>query len=1090
MGATPPPTINLFTCTLGEAQERGTTGLTLKRYHTVNQFIDYQARRNGDCPALAYPELGDDWSVQMFTFRQLRSISLHVAQYLDTAGNGNSPISFDTELQNQKCVGLLGRSTLDLLFTWLALMRKGVSVLLLAPQCTPEGIRHLCTALGVEIVLYDQYYSAEVAEAEAARPPTSTLFRKYPWQHPTATESLQSCIARGLYAQGDPGDQAIPLHPDHESRVPYYHHTSGTMSVFPKPIPQSHKGACLALPTFDGRGEVTFTTTPLYHGGIADCFRSWTSVSPICLYPGEFPNMTAETITRCFSAIELNYDLEGTYLRKRYFSSVPYVLKILCDTPAGLVFLQRMDIVGVGGAALSSELGHFLVDRGVNLASRFGSAECGFLLSSHRAYEIDKDWEYLRVNNSKIPLVFEATGDFDGKCELVVKSGWPHMGKKNREDGSLATSDLFEAHPVIPNAWKHVGRSDSQITLFTGKKFDPVLIEEAIVNSSALVREAFIFGNGMPYPGALIFRSETAALGRNEQIRDSLWLEMKVINRSGPEHARIPKDMLIILGHTEPLLSRTSKGTIMRGWTEKQYAKTIKNAYEGTSTDLIDVSDEEMGPHVMALIHDIIDHEPNPPLDYDTEFPARLIDSVQATRIRSFLQKQILGKYHTVQLPWNIVYNCGTVKNLTEYMINARSGFTSPQDDDTKEMNAMAEHYSSKLVSPSVEWPKALQPPGRGRVVVLTGATGALGSHILHQLRMDGGVTEIICLVRASNVTEARTRVFQGLEKRQLDHGANLDHRISYVPAQLDQADLGLSEERYSMLRQTVTDIIHVAWEVNFIHPLRYFKDSLEGVVNLINLSLSCDKLVHFVFCSSTASIAKLADEHSYVREQPPAGPDNAADVGYGKSKWVAEMICHKAQTSTAARISVVRIGQLTGDTEHGIWNESEAWPLMLSTVHQLGSLPTMDETLTWLPLDTAATAIIQITTSPEMDNTSPRMDRVQFFHVVNNSQETHWNDMLEWIQEFHEDPFRVVSLDEWLDELDGLEGNHPAKVLSNLWRNSVKASKQIDGQELKGYATEQVEKIAPIMCRIPPVNRELIGLIWGWITSKMVLSV
>jgi acyl-CoA synthetase (AMP-forming)/AMP-acid ligase II len=132
MGATPPPSINLFTCTLGEAHVKGITAFAHNRYRTVNQFIDYQARYYGDCPALAYPELREDWVVQIFTFRQLRSISLHVAQYLDIAGNGNSPISFDTELETQKVVGLLGLSNLDLLFTWLALMRKGVSVLLLA----------------------------------------------------------------------------------------------------------------------------------------------------------------------------------------------------------------------------------------------------------------------------------------------------------------------------------------------------------------------------------------------------------------------------------------------------------------------------------------------------------------------------------------------------------------------------------------------------------------------------------------------------------------------------------------------------------------------------------------------------------------------------------------------------------------------------------------------------------------------------------------------------------------------------------------------------------------------------------------------
>lgn len=132
MGARPPPDINLFTCTLGEAQARRITAIDQNQYRTINQFIDYQAKHHGDDPALAYPEQRGDWHVQIFTFRQLRSISLHVAQFLDTAGNGNSLTSLDRELESQKCVGLLGLSNLALLFTWLALMRKGVSVLLLA----------------------------------------------------------------------------------------------------------------------------------------------------------------------------------------------------------------------------------------------------------------------------------------------------------------------------------------------------------------------------------------------------------------------------------------------------------------------------------------------------------------------------------------------------------------------------------------------------------------------------------------------------------------------------------------------------------------------------------------------------------------------------------------------------------------------------------------------------------------------------------------------------------------------------------------------------------------------------------------------
>ena len=49
-----------------------------------------------------------------------------------------------------------------------------------------------------------------------------------------------------------------------------------------------------------------------------------------------------------------------------------------------------MDIVGAGGAALPAEVGDRLVRRGINLSSRLGSAECGFLLSSYHDFIVDR----------------------------------------------------------------------------------------------------------------------------------------------------------------------------------------------------------------------------------------------------------------------------------------------------------------------------------------------------------------------------------------------------------------------------------------------------------------------------------------------------------------------------------------------------------------------------------------------------------------------------------------------------------------------------------------------------------------------------
>jgi hypothetical protein len=53
--------------------------------------------------------------------------------------------------------------------------------------------------------------------------------------------------------------------------------------------------------------------------------------------------------------------------------------------------LKKMELVGVGGAALPRSTEDSLVQRGVKLISRFWSAECGFLLSSHCTFSQDDE---------------------------------------------------------------------------------------------------------------------------------------------------------------------------------------------------------------------------------------------------------------------------------------------------------------------------------------------------------------------------------------------------------------------------------------------------------------------------------------------------------------------------------------------------------------------------------------------------------------------------------------------------------------------------------------------------------------------------
>jgi hypothetical protein len=246
---------------------------------------------------------------------------------------------------------------------------------------------------------------------------------------------------------------------------------------------------------------------------------AWTSGAIIHLFPGTLP-VTAANIHRAVS--QANAFLGGV-LPVKYFTCMPDILQMLAREPSnanhngrsGLQLLQQMELVGVGGIHISLAIGDHLVANGVNLALRFSTPECGFLLSSHREYNVDREWLYLRADPSLQPDYYdfepqpESTNEhIPPLFELVVKPNWPHRGKTNRVDGSLATGDLFEKHPTIPNAWRFHSRSEEQITLLNGEKFNPSPLEGALLASEVgkrILDDVMMFGTGRPWASTVAY---------------------------------------------------------------------------------------------------------------------------------------------------------------------------------------------------------------------------------------------------------------------------------------------------------------------------------------------------------------------------------------------------------------------------------------------------------------------------------------------------------------------------------------------------------------------------------------------------------
>lgn len=942
--------------------------------------------------------------------------------------------------------------------------------------------------------------------------------------------------------------------------IAYLFHTSGTSSGLPKPIPQSHYAAVGVLPRLPGGGSAaTFSTTPLYHGGIADCFRAWASGATIHLFPGTQP-ITAANVQR---AVKFANSYLANACPVKYFTSVPYILQMLGGDPAdpedesGLRLLQEMDLVGVGGAALPAPVGEYLASKSVKLVSRFGSAECGFLLSSHRDYDTDLEWSYLRADSCLQPDYYDfepQAGEYGEPSlfEFVVKPKWPHRGKTNRSDGSFATSDLFEPHPTITNAWRYHSRADAQITLLNGKKFDPAPVEGELLASEVgkrVLGDVMIFGTGREMPGVLLFPKSGILSADDDQIIENLWPTVEQMNEETQSHARLAKRSMVVVQRKRgeiPQLPKSSKGTILRGQAEKTFAKEIERAVDyrpELNGKRVRIPDSKVMDELGLLFDDTVGRH----IDPQADLFAQGVDSLACSQLRKSISKAFFPD-SDISLPLNVVYDQGSIERLSKYILRCRvSGTAVPdglneEDPDEQLMLDLVEHYRREIHAPAGSFDHQ-----RDRVVVLTGATGALGAHILEILLQDSNTSRVYCLVRAESPDQARERILESLRTRDLalpsKENGN-DSKLVSLPCSLQDDKLGLSGSEWERIAGEATLMIHSAWSVNFSLKLRSFQDQLSGLVNLLELRNSTrSSAARFVFISSTASVISAAKGDRPISEILSSDPDDASPLGYSRSKWVAENILASARVSgsfatpissstsglpspgTAEErtpIVIIRVGQLCGNSRTGAWNATEAYPIMLSSARVSGCLPDLPgEALSWLPVDAAACSVLEIATSPPDPPEPPRapgqrysqsraqhLHKTPVYHVLNPHQEPEWSDMLGWIcggggsSNGEQDggsgggagPVSIVPASEWIERLErALETNdHPARALLHLWKAAYGGRRgsfgvgEGSGPAAARFDTRRTERVSETMRDVRPLGREDVLRMWRWIEGNV----
>lgn len=146
-----------------------------------------------------------------------------------------------------------------------------------------------------------------------------------------------------------------PLEAQHETAIVY--HSSGSTGL-PKSIATSHAKLLSPIPT--GKGTKALTSSPLCHA-----FASKLTINSMmvgkCMYlaRADIPS-TAETLVQTLQAASPDVLL-----------TVPYILKLLAETVAGVRALAKCKQVVSSGSTLSDELGNRLVQEDVNVETLF-----------------------------------------------------------------------------------------------------------------------------------------------------------------------------------------------------------------------------------------------------------------------------------------------------------------------------------------------------------------------------------------------------------------------------------------------------------------------------------------------------------------------------------------------------------------------------------------------------------------------------------------------------------------------------------------------------------------------------------------------
>lgn len=286
------------------------------------------------------------------------------------------------------------------------------------------------------------------------------------------------------------------------------------------------------------------------------------------------------------------------------------------------------------------------------------------------------------------------------------------------------------------------------------------------------------------------------------------------------------------------------------------------------------------------------------------------------------------------------------------------SGSGLHRDDREREAEYPAQVPAASAILPD--------PPGREeKAVLLTGATGFFGAHLLKELLSQSG-TRIICLIRNGDVARLRETLswYFGAGWTAAQMG-----RIRVAAGDLSRPLLGMERPEWNRLAGEIRAVYHCAADVRHYtaNEQAFLDTNVGGTEMLLALAKEAEAVFYHI---STASIGG-----DFLREHP--GEDavfteadfyigqNWEDNVYIRSKFLSEAAVYRAMRE-GLNARVYRLGRITGRCSDHVFQknpESNAAFLLMRAIRCVGAIsrsmscPAVDLT----PVDWCAAAVLAL---------------------------------------------------------------------------------------------------------------------------------